>query len=123
MRGNIVLYNEDCMPALAKMKDNEFDLAIVDPPYGIGADEAQNNAALSRIKAQGKSKAGRGWELYRETKWDKNIPNKDYFLQLLRISKNQIIWGGNYMTDFLPSSRGWVVWNKCQREFSLTGGS
>lgn len=72
---------------MKKMADNQFDLAIVDPPYGIGADKAQNNAALSRIKANGKSKAGRGWKLYKDSDWDSNTPSKDYFTELMRISK------------------------------------
>ena len=59
-----VVYLEDCVQGLKRFADNYFDLAIVDPPYGIGADKAQNNAAMQRIKADGKSKAGRGWKLY-----------------------------------------------------------
>ena len=110
------------MPALRGMADNAYDLAIVDPPYGIGADDAQNKAAESRIKAQGKSKAGRGWKQYKTTDWDKGIPKKEYWDELFRVSKNQIVFGGNYMTEFLPPSMGWVVWNKCQRDFSLADG-
>ena len=56
----INIYNQDCFEAMKEMSDNQFDLAIVDPPYGISADKAQNSAAQSRIKANGKSKAGRG---------------------------------------------------------------
>jgi len=114
--------NIDCMDYMKDIPDNWFELAIVDPPYGIGADKAQNNAALQRIKANGKSKAGRGWQLYKDTEWDNNKPDKEYFKQLKRVSKNQIIWGGNYFTENLSPSMGWIVWNKCQREFSLADG-
>ena len=110
------------MEFMEKCKDNQFDLSICDPPYGIGADKAQNNAAKQRIKSNGKSKAGRGYKLYKETEWDNKPPSKEYFQELFRISKNQIIWGGNYFIENLFSSMGWVVWNKCQREFSLADG-
>ena len=65
--GNITLYNDDCMEVMKTFKDKQFSLAIVDPPYGIGMDKAQNAAAAQREKANGKSKAGRGWKAYKET--------------------------------------------------------
>lgn len=118
----IKITNEDNMELMARYPDNYFDLAIVDPPYGIGADEAQNNAAEQRIKANGKSKAGRGYKLYKKSEWDNSIPNKEYFTELFRVSKNQIVWGGNYMTEHLPPSMGWIIWDKGQRDFSLADG-
>lgn len=116
------VYLEDCTKALKRFNDNHFDLAIVDPPYGIGADKAQNNAAMQRIKADGKSKAGRGWKLYADTDWDNETPNAEYWQELFRVSKNQIVWGGNYFTDYLPPSMGWIMWDKGQRDFSLADG-
>jgi len=116
------VYLEDCVTALKRYEDNHFDLAIVDPPYGIGADKAQNNAAMQRIKAEGKSKAGRGWKLYADTDWDNEIPTIEYWEQLFRVSKNQIVWGGNYFTEYLPPSMGWIMWDKGQRDFSLADG-
>tara|TARA_R100000655_G_scaffold98238_1_gene141520 strand:+ start:266 stop:955 length:690 start_codon:yes stop_codon:yes gene_type:complete len=121
-KNNLKIINADCMDIMKNYEDNYFDLAIVDPPYGIGADVKQNNAALSRIKAKGKSKSGRGWKLYESTNWDNEIPDENYFKELKRVSKNQIIWGGNYFTKFLNPSMGWLVWNKMQREFSLADG-
>jgi len=115
-------YNADNMAIMKTFKDKEFDLAIVDPPYGIGADKAQNNAAMQRIKAEGKSKAGRGWKLYADTDWDNAIPTDEYWEQLFRVSKNQIVWGGNYFTEYLPPSMGWIMWDKGQRDFSLADG-
>ena len=116
------VYLGDCTKALKRFNDNYFDLAIVDPPYGIGADKAQNNAAMQRIKADGKSKAGRGWKLYADTDWDNETPNAEYWQELFRVSKNQIVWGGNYFTDYLPPSMGWIMWDKGQRDFSLADG-
>lgn len=116
------VYLEDCTKALNRFCDNHFDLAIVDPPYGIGADKAQNNAAMQRIKSDGKSKAGRGWKLYADTDWDNEIPTAEYWAELRRVSKNQIVWGGNYFTEHLPPSMGWIVWDKGQRDFSLADG-
>ena len=119
---NLTITNEDNMELMARYPDNYFDLAIVDPPYGIGADEAQNNAAEQRIKSNGKSKAGRGYKLYKKSDWDNSIPSKEFFDELQRVSKNQIIWGGNYMTEFLKPSMGWIIWDKGQRDFSLADG-
>lgn len=117
-----IVYLEDCVQGLKRFADNHFDLAIVDPPYGIGADKTQNNAAMQRIKADGKSKAGRGWKLYADTDWDNETPNAEYWQELFRVSKNQIVWGGNYFTDYLPPSMGWIMWDKGQRDFSLADG-
>jgi site-specific DNA-methyltransferase (adenine-specific) len=116
------LFHADCMEIMKQYPDKYFDLAIVDPPYGIGADKAQNNAAMQRIKAEGKSKAGRGWKLYADTDWDNEIPTIEYWEQLFRVSKNQIVWGGNYFTEYLPPSMGWIMWDKGQRDFSLADG-
>ncbi|WP_396179538.1 DNA methyltransferase [Flavobacterium sp.] len=116
------VFNMDCIEGMKQYPDNYFELAIVDPPYGINADKAQNKAAESRIKAQGKSKAGRGWKQYKQTEWDNDIPKKNYWDELFRVSKNQIVWGGNYMTEYLKPSMGWIFWDKGQREFSLADG-
>ncbi len=101
------VYNADCMLGMAEMPDNYIDLAIVDPPYGIDF---------------AKQHIGKGW-LVRESKnWDSNIPDAAYFDELFRVSKEQIIWGGNYFTQYLPGSQGWVFWDKGQRDFSLADG-
>ena len=120
--GKITLYNADCMEIMKSFKDKQFDLALVDPPYGLGADKAQNAAAAQREKANGKSKAGRGWKAYKETDWDNEIPSAEYWQELMRVSKNQIAWGGNYFTEYLEPKMGWIVWNKMQRDFSLADG-
>ncbi len=117
-----MIYNQDCMEAMKDMPDNQFDLAIVDPPYAIGADVGQNRAAESRIRAKGKNKSGRGWKEYRKTNWDNTIPPNEYFIELFRVSKIQIIWGGNYFSYLWKFSNSFIIWNKQQREFSLADG-
>ena len=114
--------NEDCMELLSRYEDKHFDLAIVDPPYGIGADVAQNKAAENRKKAKGKNKSGRGWKEYKKTNWDNAIPTNEFFIELLRVSKRQIIWGGNYFSYLWQFSNSFIIWNKQQREFSLADG-
>lgn len=84
--------------------DKYFDLAIVDPPYGIGRDGSKRTT----------SKHG-GRKAHDFKGWDKSSPNESYFNQLFRVSKHQIIWGANYFTNYLPSSMGWVFWDKGQR--------
>ena len=97
----INLHNGDCMEALAKMQDNEFDLAIVDPPYGI------KDKIVSGGETNRKIKIHKGLEKFNDI-----VPSKQYFDQLFRVSKNQIIWGGNYFVQHLTHSRGWVIWDK-----------
>ena len=104
--GTAEMRNVDCMEYMNGLPDKAFDLAIVDPPYGIGASESF--AGETR-------KSGNGCALktaFDKKSWDNAIPNKDYFDELKRVSKNQIIWGANYMTNFLPASMGWIVWDK-----------
>ena len=94
----------DCMEGMKEFPDKYFDLAIVDPPYGIGADVAQNN-----------NKGNHGYKLYKLSDWDFAIPNEEYFIELNRVSQNQIIFGGNYFVKYLKPTSGWIVWDKIQR--------
>ena len=97
--------NEDNMLLMARYEDNYFDLAIVDPPYGIDVGN-DARAGLMMKKAAAKRKD------YKKKDWDKGVPNQDYFKELFRISKNQIIWGVNYYPyDFLCGGR--IYWDKC----------
>jgi hypothetical protein len=115
--GSIRLFLGDCRSVLPTLSG--IDAVVTDPPYGIGADEAQLNAAKQRIAAAGKSKAGRGWKYYGESEWDKERPTAETFAAILRVSETAVIWGGNYFADILPPSMGWLAWDKGQREFSL----
>lgn len=102
----IELYNMDCMEYMKQCKDNEFDLAVVDPPYGIGADVKNSTDKRQSKKSASKSKK------YGEQKWDADVPTKEYFIELFRVSKEQIIWGVNYYPfDFLSGGR--IYWDKC----------
>ena len=100
------VYLEDCVKALKRYADNHFDLAIVDPPYGIDW--------MEQVKNPNK---GKNWKQYENKDWDKSIPSAEYFEELRRVSKNQIVWGGNYMTEYLKPSSCWLIWDKMQ-EFS-----
>ena len=107
--GNILMINADCMEVMKHIKEKEAELSCVDPPYGIGAD---NHAGQQN----------HGWTQWDKKEWDSCTPKKEYFDELFRVSKNQIIWGANYFTQFLPASMGWVFWDKGQRGFSLADG-
>ena len=113
----ITITNEDNMLLMARYPDNYFDLAIVDPPYGIGFDgeikEMANNKSKKWSGAKGKN--------YTRKKWDINAPSLEYFNELFRVSKNQIVWGGNYFD--LPQSSGWIFWDKgVAKDFTLSPG-
>jgi site-specific DNA-methyltransferase (adenine-specific) len=94
------------MDFMADLPDNAYDLAIVDPPYGIGESGARNIADRPTKKwANPNSKIYKSFD-------DSMIPDKKYFDELFRVSKNQIIWGANNFTELLSKSTGWIVWNK-----------
>lgn len=119
MNINLKISNEDCMDLMARYDDNYFELAIVDPPYGIGI--------------TGECMGGRKTVKPDKTKkWDDAVPNKEYFDELFRVSKNQIIWGGNYFE--LPVSKYFAIWDKgetmygrdfaeCEQAWVRSGGT
>ena len=98
---NIKVSNEDNMALMARYPDKHFDLAIVDPPYGIGV-----NVNMGRRKGNKKS------DYHKFAGEDSETPNENYFKELFRVSINQIIWGGNYMIENLYSSPCWLLWDK-----------
>ncbi len=114
-RSKIELHNIDCLPFMKQCEDNQFDLAIVDPPYGIGFDGHDQI-----IGKKGKKKGFSNKKLYSIKDWDKERPSKDFFTELQRISKNQIVWGGNYFADLLPPTKGWIYWDKQPNSEDLT---
>jgi len=92
------------MDAMREMERNQFDLAIVDPPYGIREDGAKNHSRDHR---------GIPATKYTPKLWDKSVPPQEYFDELMRVSKNQLIFGANYMIDKIKKpSMGWVFWDK-----------
>lgn len=106
-----IVENIDCMEGMKRYPDKYFELAIVDPPYGIGWDGEVSGMVTNNTTGKWKNAHGNG---YVRKEWDKEKPSKDYFNELFRVSKNQIIWGGNYFD--LPLSGGWIVWDKLRPE-------
>ena len=105
--GNIKLYNADCMEVMKTFKDKQFSLAIIDPPYGIGMD-GNNNWSGSKHEVKD---------------WDNSAPSTEYFSELMRISKNQIIWGANHFISRMPfDSKCWLIWDKKNDGFSFADG-
>jgi site-specific DNA-methyltransferase (adenine-specific) len=107
----ITITNEDNMLLMARYPDNYFDLAIVDPPYGINA--AKEKFTPKNGTWNGKKKVG-----YKTKNWDSEIPNQEYFNELFRVSKNQIIWGGNYFGLI----GGYIFWDKKETMPTYTQG-
>lgn len=104
-----VAYNMDCLEAMRQMPDKAFDLAVVDPPYGIGV-MTMNYTKSGAVRTHGHAAAVRR-DYRKQGEWDVKPP-REYFEQLFRVSKKQIIWGGNYFTDMLPPSKGFICWDK-----------
>jgi len=110
----ITITNEDNMLLMARYPDNYFDLAIVDPPYGIDVDNREDHGKKRSKKSASKSKD------YAKKGWDSEVPNEEYFKELFRISKNQIIWGVNYYPyNFLNGGR--IFWDKGTAEGFTSG--
>lgn len=101
-------YCMDCMEYMKTLPDKAFDLAVVDPPYGIGENPRK---ALSRARSTNKWKNAKPVH-YAGGDWDNERPGAEYFNELFRVSRNQVIWGANYFTRFLPPSMGWISWYK-----------
>jgi site-specific DNA-methyltransferase (adenine-specific) len=97
----IVITCEDNMELMARYPDKHFELAIVDPPYGISYARGKNGWGVNDNRPT-----------LENVKWDKETPSLEYFNELIRVSKEQIIWGGNYFTDKIPVSKCWIIWNK-----------
>lgn len=99
--GSSVVFNEDCISVMKRYPDKFFQLAIVDPPYGVKASRKKQYHA-------------RAFTSYTAKDWDNERPTKEYFDELFRVSEYQIIWGGNYFVEFLPVHKNWIVWDKAQ---------
>ena len=99
-----VVYLMDCMDLLKQVPDKYFQLAVVDPPYGIGMD--------------GGNVGYKGNNNFKKKNWDKETPTAEYFMELWRVSKNRIIWGGNYFD--LPATRCYLVWDKGEGFYNRT---
>jgi DNA modification methylase len=91
------IYNVDCLEFMRKMPDKSVDLVLTDPPYGIDMNKPFGSYSREQVF---------------DGDWDKEIPRKEYFDEIFRVSKDQVIFGGNYFTEFLPPTSGWICWDK-----------
>jgi site-specific DNA-methyltransferase (adenine-specific) len=111
------VYLMDCIEGMKRYPDKYFDLAVVDPPYGIGVDGAIHIRKPDRPST---------WDMvekYECKEWDRAIPTAEYWKELFRVSKEQIVWGGNYFTEFLPPSKCWIFWDKLfDKTFNFSHG-
>lgn len=99
-----MVFLKDCVTGMKEYPDKHFDLAIVDPPYGLGNRLSDGGGKLKNTPMAA---------LYREKEWDV-LPPYEYWIELFRVSKNQIIFGANYFLDHLPATRGFICWDKKQ---------
>ena len=112
-KDGISLIHGDSLQTLKSYGDNYFDVTIVDPPYGIGIDGQKQSINLNNPKSNRKAHDFKGW--------DNEIPTAEYFAELERVSKNQIIWGANYFVEHLhKGTKGWVVWYKGQEGLTMS---
>ena len=111
------VFNADCVDGMKQYPDKFFHLAIVDPPYGIGVDGAIHIRKPDRPST---------WDMvekYERKEWDRAIPTAEYWKELFRVSKEQIVWGGNYFTEFLTPSKCWIFWDKLfDKTFNFSHG-
>ena len=96
------IHHGDCLEVMKDIPDNYFDLCLTDPPYGIG-EAKKNNASRGKLAIA---------KDYGKKDWDNEIPQKEIFDEIFRVSKNQIIFGGNYFVEYLKNSSCWLVWDK-----------
>jgi len=108
------VFQMDCLLYMKTVPDKFFNLSIVDPPYGINADGVAFKNGLNCV--------ANGFKSHKKSNWDFKIPTKEYFKELFRVSKNQIITGANYFVEHLPPTMAWVFWYKMQDNFSFSDG-
>ena len=114
----LTITNEDNMAMMARYPDKHFDLAIVDPPYGIDMSNPKFRSRSNRPN----SKINAGKSQFKKNNWDSECPDIEYFKELLRVSENQIIWGANYFCEFIPSGKGWIFWDKQMGDNNFSAG-
>ena len=102
------IHNMDCLEFMKQVPDDYFDLVLTDPPYGININK-MNYVTSGAVKVGG---AFRNDYSNHNTEWDNKIPSKDIFDEIKRVSKNQIIFGGNYFTQALEPTSSWIIWDK-----------
>jgi site-specific DNA-methyltransferase (adenine-specific) len=108
-------FNIDCIEGMKQYPDKYFDLAVVDPPYGIDITKFSLNGRGGNDYIERHNLKNKSWDILR--------PNKEYWDELFRVSKNQIVWGANYFTNFLPITKSWIYWDKMNDGFTTTFAS
>jgi site-specific DNA-methyltransferase (adenine-specific) len=105
---NMTIHNADCMEVMKNYEDNYFDLAVVDPPYGIDEDGMKKRTSPSRPNSYD------NYKKHKKKNWDKSPEGSDYFVELLRVCRNVIIFGANHFIESIPraNSSCWIVWDK-----------
>lgn len=113
-----IVTNEDCMALMARYPDKYFDLAIVDPPYGIG-----HSTIAGKQSGKKYGNAASAKRVYETKSWDDSPPPIEYFFELFRVSRNQIIWGANHFISLMPyDSQGWIFWDKNNGKNNFSDG-
>ena len=112
------VYLMDCIQGMKHYPDKWFDLAVVDPPYGIGMDNQHKRTKPNRPNSYTNYKPIK----YNISKWDNEVPTIEYFTELYRVSKQQIIWGANYFCQMIPNGKGWIYWDKQMGDNSFSSG-
>ena len=107
------VYNMDCVEGMKRYPDNHFDLAVVDPPYGINLNTEFKIVNTDRPNSYNLPAK------HKQKEWDKDKPPKEYWQELYRVSKNQIVFGANHFVEYLKSSKGWVFWDKLNGDISI----
>ncbi len=115
----IELLNMDCLQYMKEQPDNAFQLACVDPPYGIGMDNQKVRTKPSRPNTYARASES---QYCSAGFWDNAAPNTRYFKELFRVSSNQIRWGANYFCDKLPPGKGWIFWDKLMGDNTFSAG-
>ena len=106
VQDNMTIHNADCMEIMAGYPDNYFDLAVVDPPYGLG----------DKLNSGGRQASHANVDYSK--KWDYETPSREYFVELSRVSANWIVWGGNYFSHHITGARCFLVWRKLMMRFT-----
>jgi site-specific DNA-methyltransferase (adenine-specific) len=104
----------DCMEFMRSVPDKFYSLCVTDPPYGLQIDGQKLNNTNKNPKHNRKLHEFKGW--------DSSIPSAEYFTELFRVSKNQIVWGGNYFTEYLKPTKAWIFWYKGQNDLTMSDG-
>ena len=111
------VFNEDCLETMKRMPDKSIDLVLTDPPYGINVANT-----MSKQSGQQFGKAAAPKSDYKASDWDKEIPKDDIFKEIQRVSRHQIIFGGNYFASSLPNSSCWLFWDKNNGDNNFADG-